>query len=152
MSKGHIWLPVAAILAGACDADGAHVIPESAAIAIAREEFGRRGIDAALTDRVIEGLELCLSDTPCRTVTLALDGWDPARTAGFAYITAADRGGSASTAVERDEAEALQVLMDGRAASEGVVLVFREWAHETQLLAEEQFRNAVRAALDAHGL
>jgi len=146
------FLAACVMCVAACDLDDVWVLPEDEAVAIVREEMTARGLDAADTTRVIEGLEVCVADAPCRTVTLALDGWDADARVGFAYITATDRGLPGSTAVERDEAEALQAELDERAQSGGVVLVFRAWAHETALLAVEQFRRAVREALDAHGL
>lgn len=136
----------------ACDYDDVWVLPEDEAIVIVREEMTARDLDAADTTRVVEGLEVCVAGAPCRTVALALDGWDADARVGFAYITAADRGRPGSTAVERAEAEALQAELDARAEAEGIVLVFREWAHETAYLAIEQFRRAVSDALDAHGL
>lgn len=140
------------VCVAACDYDDVWVLPQTEAIAIVREEMAARGLSAADTTRVIEGLEVCLADAPCRPVTLALDGWDEDARVGFAYITAADRGLPGSTAIERAEAEALQAELDARAEAEGVVLVFREWAHETADLATGQFRRAVRDALDAHAL
>lgn len=154
VSRGmkRFFLAAYMVCVAACDYDDVWVLPEAQAVAIVREEMTARGLDAADTTRVIEGLEVCVADAPCRTVALALDGWDADARVGFAYITAADRGRPGSTAVERDEAEALQAELDARAEAEGIVLVFREWAHETATLATEQFRRAVRAALDERGL
>lgn len=149
--KAPAWI-MSMVCVAACDLDDVWVLPEAEAVAIVREEMTARDLDAADTTRVIEGLEVCLADSPCRPVTLALDGWDGDARVGFAYVTAAERGLPGSTAVERDEAEALQAELDARAEAEGIVLVFREWAHETADLATEQFRRAVRDALDAHAL
>lgn len=146
------FLALSMMVLAACYDDDVWVLPEAQAIAIVREELAPLDIHPTDTTKVIDGLEVCLADTPCRTVALALDGWDEQARVGFAYITEADRGAPASTATERDEAEALQAELDARADQDGVVLVFREWAHETETLAVEQFRRAVRAVIDARAL
>lgn len=145
------WAAFMVVIA-ACDYDDVWVLPEAEARAIVREEMGARGIDAADTTRVIDGLEVCVGDTPCRAVSLALDGWDEEERVGFAYITSAERGLPPSTAAERDEAEALQAELDARTEDAGIIVVFREWAHETESLAIDQFRRAVRSALDERAL
>lgn len=145
-------LGISMVCVAACDYDDVWVLPEAKAIAIVREEMTARGIDAADTTRVVEGLEVCAADSPCRTVSLALDGWDDDERVGFAYITSAERGLPPSTAAERDEAEALQAELDARAEDAGIIVVFREWAHETESLAIDQFRRAVRSALDDRAL
>jgi len=146
-------LLLAAIGLGACDSDGAWVLPEAEAITIVRAEMSARGIEAGDTRRQIDGIEVCLTADTCRPVTITLDGWDAEERVGFAYISASDRVGQPPSSVtERDEADAIQAQLDARAEREGVVLVFREWAHETADLAREQFRSAVRRTLDEHGL
>lgn len=135
-----------------CVDEGAYVIPESQAAALIREALEERGVDAGPTDVTVSDLSVCVEGSPCRTVTLSLDGWDEEAEVGFAYLSDADRGLPSSTRVEMAEAEAIQRQLDERRDELGLVVVFREWAHETETLALEQLRRAVESALDTRGL
>lgn len=145
-------LVIAALCLSACFSDGVYVIPEAQAVAIVRDVLETRGVDAGPTDRRVEGLSVCVDGAPCRTIALALDGWDDALRIGFAYVSDADRGLPSSMAIERDEAEAMQTQLDARRDTEGLIVVFREWGHENEYLATEQFQRAVETALDERGL
>lgn len=145
-------LLLACLLIGGCFDDSAWVLPESAAIDIVRDEMLARGIDARDTTRTVTDMPVCVADSPCRTITLPLDGWDDVKRVGFAYITSDERGLPHDTRLEADEAEAIQDELDQRIETEGIVLVFRQWAHETEGLARDGFLRSVRAALDTHGL
>jgi len=144
------WL-LACVLFGACY-DDAWVMPESVARVIVREELSARGITAGETTRVVSDLSVCVAGSPCRSATLALDGWDEAERVGFAYISSSERGLPHDVRVEADEADAIQDELDAREETEGIVVVFRQWAHETEHLARDGFRRAVASALDARGL
>lgn len=135
----------------ACD-DGAYVIDETEAKAIVREELELRGVDAVDTTRTIADVSVCVDGEPCRTIALALDGWDEGARVGFAYITSAERGLPHDTGLEAREADVIQRELDARVATEGTVVVFRQWAHETADLARDGFRRAVDEELDARGL
>lgn len=133
--------------------DDAWLLPEAEAVRIVREELELRGVDAGDTARVVAGLDVCVEGGVCRVVTLELDGWDEEARVGFAVVSAADRAGlQPSTRVEADEARAMQEQLDLRREAEGVVVVFRRWAHETDYLARDSFRRSVKAALDSRGL
>lgn len=144
-------LVVAWVMFGACY-DDAWVLPESVAKVIVRDELSARGITAGDTTRVVADLPVCVEGSPCRTVTLALDGWDDTERVGFAYIKSSERDLPHDVRVESDEADAIQDELDAREESEGIVVVFRQWAHETEYLARDGFRRAVASALDARGL
>ncbi|MCC6624592.1 MAG: hypothetical protein IT385_25310 [Deltaproteobacteria bacterium] len=145
-------LLVAFVVSGACY-DDVWIMPESVAKEIVREELEARGVDAGDTTRVVADLPLCVEGSPCRTVTLALDGWDEVERVGFAYILPSERGGLPhDVRVESDEADALQVELDAREEAEGIIVVFRRWAHETEYLARSGFRSSVESKLDARGL
>lgn len=135
-----------------CVDEGVYVIPESQAAELIREVLEERGVDAVATTERIGGLSVCVEGSPCRTLDLALDGWDEEARVGFAYISDADRGLPSSTRVEMAEAEAIQEQLDERRDELGLVVVFREWAHETESLAVDQLRRAVASALDGRGL
>lgn len=151
-------LVTAALLSGllislsGCVDEGVYVIPESQAAEIIREVLEERGVDAVATTKRIDGLSVCVEGSPCRTLTLTLDGWDEEARVGFAYISDADRGLPSSTRIESAEAETIQEQLDERRDELGLIVVFREWAHETELLAVGQFRSAVEWALDTRGL
>jgi hypothetical protein len=136
----------------ACLDEGVYVVPETQAVTLIREVLEERGVDATATSRRVDGLSVCVEGSPCRTVSLPLDGWDEEARVGFAYVSDADRGLPSSTRVEVAEAEAMQAQLDERRAEVGLVVVLREWAHETEALALDQLRRATEAALDERGL
>jgi len=139
-------------LLAACLDEGAYVIPEPQAVELIREVLEERGVDAGPTTMTVGELSVCVEGSPCRTVTLALDGWDEEARVGFAYVSDADRGLPSSTRIEIAEAQAIQTQLDDRRDDLGLIVVFREWAHETESLAVDQLRRAVEAALDDRGL
>lgn len=139
-------------LLGACLDEGAYVIPESQAAEVIREVLEERGVDAGPTTVTVGDLSVCVEGSPCRTVTLALDGWDDEARVGFAYLSDADRGLPSSTRIEMAEAAAIQTQLDERREELGLVVVFREWAHETETLAVDQLRRAAETAFDTRGL
>jgi len=122
------------------------------AAGLIREVLEERGVDAVATTERVGDLAVCVEGSPCRTIDLALDGWDEEARVGFAYITDADRGLPSSTRIEIAEAEAIQTQLDERRDELGLIIVFREWAHETESLALDQLRRAVESALDSRGL
>lgn len=154
MTRHTHLIPVLTLLGTmtSCLDEGVYVIPETQAATLVREALADRGIDAAPTTRQIDGVSVCVDDLPCHTLSLALDGWDEVHEVGFAYLTEADRGGPSSMSIEIAEAAAIQSWLDTHEGDVGLVVVFREWAHETESLAVDQFRRAVEAALDTRGL
>lgn len=147
-------LATAAFLASSsgCVDEGVYVVPESQAGELIREVLEERGVDAVSTTEVVAGLSVCVEGSPCRTITLTLDGWDEATRVGFAYLSDADRDLPSSTRIEMAEAEAIQAQLDERREELGLIVVFREWAHETESLAVDQLRRAAETAFDTRGL
>lgn len=149
-----MWVPLVSLgaLLSACVDEGVYVIPEPQAIEVIREVLEERGVDAATTTLTVGELSVCVEGSPCRTVTLSLDGWDDEAQVGFAYLSDADRGLPSSTRIEIAEAAAIQTQLDERRDELGLIVVFREWAHETESLAVAQLRRAAETAFDTRGL
>ncbi len=146
------------VLGGAgCLNGGVALITEARAIELARGVLADRGIQATDLTHVLSGLEVCDDAQPapaCETVSFTLDGWDPARRVGFEYVSDNDPDfGRGTRWSDSGDIAFLQSAVDASVAASGdVVLMIRQWAHETEGLAEDQLVGQLEVRLDALGL
>ena len=145
----------APVAAGGC-MDSIAYVSEARAIVLAREALAERGVQATDATHALTGITACDGRTPetCETVGFTLDGWDPARHVGFEYVADNDPDfGKGTRWSDIVPAEHLQTAVDAALAGTGdTVIIIRQWAHETDSLAEEQFVRKLEGRLVALGL
>lgn len=145
------------LLFGACDVgDGAYRLSEAEGGAVVRAAFEARGLNVNDTTHVVTGVSFCPGVRPCAsTLDYVLDGWDAGAGVGFEYVSRDDPDFVDDSAWTSGPVAEVSVAVDAleeatdAAVAPARVLVFRPWAHETRLLAEEQLRRQVEAELDA---
>ncbi len=132
---------IAALAASACDQ--IEYLSEPRAVELAREALAQRGVAATDETHALTGISACDGRTPetCEVVDFTLDGWDPARRVGFEYVATNDPDFGKNTRwSDIGPDEKLQAAVDAALSGTGdTVFVIRQWAHETELLAEDQF-------------